>query len=258
MKVFILCGGFGTRLDYEGKLKAKPMIKVGNKPILMHLVENFVSQKFNKFVFCLGYKSKSIIDYFLKDNKKNVKVINNKQDNIKFVYKKKNLRFEGNLIFTGIKTGTGGRILLSFNKLNLKEDFIMTYGDGLSNVNINKLVKFHYKNKADITLTAVRPKHRYGVIKIQNKKIKYFDNSNKKSDVYINGGFFVISKKSIKKITSKSMYWEKEPLTYYMKKKKLFAFKHEGFWKSLDTMKDKNDFNDMIKNKKKPWIVKKN
>ena len=131
----------------------------------------------------------------------------------------------------------------------------MTYGDGLSNVNINKLIKFHYKKNAEVSLTAVRPKQRYGVLKLRKDKVKFFDNSKEKSDVYINGGFFVISKNAIKKIKNKDTYWEKEPLSYFLKQKKLFAFKHEGFWKSLDTLKDKNDFNKMLKKNKKPWIA---
>ena len=255
MKVFILCGGFGTRLDYEGKLKAKPMVTIGNKPILMYIIENFCKQGFNNFVLCLGYKSETVINYFLKENKNFIKLIKKKNNNITFKFKKKKCSFIGNLCFTGINTGTGGRILKSYKLLNLHEDIIMTYGDGLSNVNIKKLVKFHYKKKANVTLTAVRPKQKYGVLKIKKDKVKFFDNSKEKSDVYVNGGFFVISKSAIKKIKNKEIYWEKEPLTYFLKQKKLFAFKHEGFWKSLDTLKDKNDFNDMIKKNKKPWIV---
>lgn len=131
----------------------------------------------------------------------------------------------------------------------------MTYGDGLSNVNINKLIKFHYKNKAKITLTAVRPKQRYGVLKLKNNFVKYFDNSNKKIDVFINGGFFVISKDCLKKIKNSSIYWEKEPMSYFLKKRKLFAFKHHGFWKSLDTLKDKNEFQEIINSKKIPWKI---
>ena len=130
----------------------------------------------------------------------------------------------------------------------------MTYGDGLSNVNIKKLVKFHYNKKAEVSLTAVRPKQRYGVLKLNKDKVKFFDNSKEKSDVYVNGGFFVISKNAIKKIKNKKTYWEKEPLSYFLKQKKLFAFKHEGFWRSLDTLKDKNDLDKLAKtNKKLPW-----
>ena len=255
MKIFILCGGFGTRLDYEGTLKAKPMVKIGNKPILMHIIENFCKQGFNNFILCLGYKSETIINYFLKENKKFVKLIKKKKNIVTFKFKKKKYSFTGNLCFTGTNTGTGGRILKSYKLLNLNEDFIMTYGDGLSNINIKKLIKFHYKKKAEVTLTAVRPKQRYGVLKINKDKVKFFDNSKEKVDVYVNGGFFVISKSAIKKIKNKEIYWEKEPLTYYLKQKKLFAFKHDGFWKSLDTLKDKNDFNEMIKKNRKPWIV---
>tara|TARA_B100001057_G_scaffold239402_1_gene239653 strand:+ start:5555 stop:5959 length:405 start_codon:yes stop_codon:yes gene_type:complete len=134
----------------------------------------------------------------------------------------------------------------------------MTYGDGLSNVNIKKLIKFHYKNKSLVTLTAVKPKHRYGIIRLNKNKIDKFDNQNKSINVFINGGFFVINNLAIQRIKNKDTYWEKEPLNYFIKKKQLFAFKHKGFWKSLDTMKDKNDFNEMIKKNRKPWIVKKN
>ena len=253
MKIFILCGGFGTRLDHEGKLKAKPMVKIGNKPILIHIVENFVSQGFKEFVFCLGHKSETIINYFLKEKKNNCKITKNTKKHITFKYKSNSLKFEGDLVFTGIETGTGGRILKAYKILNLKTDFIMTYGDGLSNVNIKKLINFHYKNKSKITLTAVRPKQRYGILKLQKNKVKFFDNSKKKSDIYINGGFFVINKEALKKIKNKNIYWEKEPLSFFLKEKTLYAFKHEGFWKSLDTLKDKNDFNEMIKKNKMPW-----
>ena len=130
----------------------------------------------------------------------------------------------------------------------------MTYGDCLSDLKISKLINFHYKKKATVTLTAVRPKKRYGVIKILNSKVNQFDNSNKKINTYINGGFFVISKDMIRRIKSNSIYWENQPLNWAIKTKKLFAFKHDGFWKSLDTLKDKNDFNDLVKKKKTPWI----
>ena len=164
------------------------------------------------------------------------------------------MNFTGNLIFTGIKSGTGGRILKAYKKMKLNEDFLMTYGDGLSDINISKLIKFHYKKKSLVTLTAVRPKQRYGVLRINRERVKLFDNSNKKVDVYINGGFFVISKDMISKIKDKKVHWENEPLEFVIKRKKLFAFKHEGFWKSLDTLKDKNDFNDLYKKKITPWM----
>ena len=255
MKTFILCGGFGTRLDYEGKVKAKPMVNIGNKPILMHIIENFCKFGINEFIFCLGYKSDTIVNYFLKTNQNKITIKSKIKNNISFKYKDKHLCFIGNLCFTGINTGTGGRILQAYKTLKLNDDILMTYGDGLSNVNLKKLIKFHYKNKSDVTLTAVRPKQRYGVLKISKNKVKFFDNSKEKSDVYINGGFFVISKNAIKRIKNRKIYWEKEPLSFFLKQNKLYAYKHEGFWKSLDTLKDKNDFNEMVKGRKYPWKI---
>jgi len=257
MKTFILCGGFGTRLDYEGTLIAKPMVRIGRSPILMHIINNFIDQGFYDFVLCLGHKSSSIIDYFLKENRKNINIIIEEKKYIKFEFKKnKKKKIIVNLIYTGLKTGTGGRIKIAYNKLKLREDIMMTYGDGLSNVPINRLIEFHYKNKSNVTMTVVRPKQRYGVLKLYKNKVKYFDNSNKTSDILINGGFFVINKDAIKKIKHKKTYWEKEPLSYFLSKKKLYAFKHNGFWKSLDTLKDKNDFNEFLKTKKKlPWKI---
>ena len=255
MKTFILCGGFGSRIDYEGTLKAKPMIRIGPKPILMYIVQNYISQGYNDFVFCLGHKSNTIINYFIKENKKKIKILEKKKNIIKFSYDFDKDKFIGTLIYTGLNTGTGGRIKKAYKKLNLNEDIMMTYGDGLSNVSIKKLIKFHYNNKSEVTITAVRPKQRFGVLKLNKNKVKFFDNSNKKTDVYINGGFFVISKNAIKKIKDIKTYWEIEPLKYYLKREKLYAFKHEGFWKSLDTLKDKNDFNQMFIKNKKPWIV---
>ena len=255
MKIFILCGGFGTRLDHEGQLMAKPMIYIGQDPILMHIIKNYCNQNYNNFVFCLGHKSNSIINYFLKENKKYIKIIYSKKSNIKFSYKKNNIIFIGNLIYTGLNTGTGGRIKKAYKKLKMNEDFMMTYGDGLSNVSIKNLLNFHYRNKAKVTLTAVRPKQKYGVIKTEKNKVTYFDNENRKAETYVNGGYFVIAKETINKIKKNKTYWEQKPLNYYAKKKQLYAFKHNGFWKSLDTLKDKNDFNEMIKKNKKPWII---
>ena len=158
---------------------------------------------------------------------------------------------------TGLNSGTGGRIKMTYKYLNLKEDILMTYGDGLSSIPIKKLVNFHKKNNSLITISAVRPKQRYGILKIKNDKVDYFDNSNKKADIYINGGFHIVSSEAINKIKNSNTYWEKEPLNFFIKKKKLFAFKYEGFWKSLDTLKDKKDFNQMYNQNKCYWKFKK-
>ena len=210
MKIFILCGGFGTRLDYEGQLKAKPMVRIGNKPILMHLIETFVRQGFEEFVFCLGYKSNTITDYFISQNKK-IKIISNNKNNLKILYKSRNIKFIGNFVYTGIKVGTGGRVALAYKKLRLNEDFLVTYGDGLANIKINKLIKFHYNKKALMTVTAVRPKQKYGILKFEpnSHRVVQLDETKKKSKIYINGGYFVFSKKIISTIKKKILFLNK-------------------------------------------------
>ena len=255
MKIFILCGGFGSRLDYEGKLKAKPMVKIGNKPILMHLIETFVRQGFNDFIFCLGHKSETITNYFISQSNK-IKIISKDKKNLKILFNSKGIKFNGNFIYTGRHVGTGGRVALAYKKLKIDEDFLVTYGDGLANINVRKLIKFHYSKNSLATITAVRPKNRYGILKFDAKSFRVvsFDDRKKKSDVYINGGYCIFSKKIINKIKDNNIYFEEGPLRTIIKKKKLYAFKHNGFWKSLDTLKDKNDFNKIIKNGKRPWF----
>ena len=173
MEVFILCGGYGTRLDLESKLIAKPMVRIGKEPILYYIIENFVKQNLGNFVLCLGYKKETIINYFLKEKKKSVKLLSKTKKiiNLNFKYKKKNINIK--LVDTGLNSGTGGRIKIAYKILNLNSDIIMTYGDGLSSIPINKLLKFHKENNSKLTISAVRPKQRYGILKIK-KKIRLF------------------------------------------------------------------------------------
>ncbi len=256
MKIFILCGGFGTRLDHESKFIAKPMVRIGKEPILYHLIENFYTQGFDEFVLCLGYRAETIINYFIKEKSKHIRILQKTKKYTKILFKNTQIKIKVSLIDTGIKTGTGGRIKIAYKTLNLDEDFLMTYGDGLSNVSIKKLIKFHYKNNSLVTMTAVKPKQRYGILEIKKNRVNFFDNSKKKVDVYINGGFHVIDKLSVKYIKNKKIFWEKEPISKILKIKKLFAFKHDGFWKSLDTQKDKVDFNKIYRQKRLNWRFK--
>lgn len=256
MKIFILCGGFGTRLDHESKFIAKPMVRIGNEPILYHLIENFYAQGFDEFVLCLGYRAETIVNYFIKEKSKHIRILQKTKKYTKILFKNTKIKINVSLIDTGIKTGTGGRIKIACKTLKLDEDFLMTYGDGLSNVPIKKLIKFHYKNNSLVTMTAVKPKQRYGILEIKKNRVNFFDNSKKKVDVYINGGFHVIDKLCLKYIKNKKIFWEKEPISKILKIKKLFAFKHDGFWKSLDTQKDKVDFNKIYKQKKLNWRFK--
>ena len=257
MKVFILCGGYGSRLDNLGKLIAKPMVRIGKNPLLFHIIENFANQGFQDFVLCTGHKEETITNFFLKEKKIFIiKKIKKSKKHIFFQYKNKKLEFNCNVVFTGSSTATGGRIKIAYEKLRIKEDFIMTYGDGLANVNLKKLINFHYKKKSYITMTAVNPKHKYGILNIKNSKVLSFDDSKSKTtNHYINGGFFVISSEAINNIKKNKVFWEKEPLTHAIKNKKVFAYMHKSFWHSVDTLKDLKEINNFYKKGKMPWKI---
>ena len=216
MKVVILAGGLGTRMSEITKIIPKPMVKILNKPILIHIMEHYYKYGFKEFYIALGYKGKVIKNFF----------------------KGKKFKWKTNLIETGKKTMTGGR--LKRLKKFLKDDhFLMTYGDGISNVNIKKLIQFHRKNKKIATLTAVRPPARFGSIKINGKIVKVFREKSKIDEGWINGGFFVFDPKIFKYIKNDTTFLEKEPLEIISKKKQLIAYKHEGFWQCMDTLRDK-------------------
>lgn len=253
MKSFILCGGRGTRLDQEGKIRPKAMVKIGTEPIIMHIINNLIDYKINDFVLCLGYKKKIIENFFLKKfknyiteiiKKKNHKILKIKKDN------KKNTIY---LVDTGKNSGTGGRLKIANKIIKNKDDFLMTYCDGLSNLNIFKLIQQHKKKKKLVTLTAVHPRHRYGIVKINNNLVKSFNNNNPKQNVRINGGFFIIKVRALELIKNKNVFWEQEPINKLIKKNQLSAYIHNGFWASLDTQKDKEYFNNLWKKKLIYW-----
>ena len=217
MKVIILAGGFGSRISEYTKTIPKPMIKIKKKPILHHIMDHYSKYGHKEFYIALGYKGEVIKKYF-----KNKKISN----------------WKINLIETGKNTMTGGR-LKKFEKIINNETFMITYGDGLSDVNINKLVKFHKKNKKIATLTAVRPPARFGAVKLNGNKVSYFKEKSKLDEGWINGGFFVMEPTIFKYISGNKTFLEKEPLVNISKKKELVAFRHEGFWQCMDTKRDK-------------------
>ena len=228
MKVVLLAGGFGTRLSEYTKTIPKPMIDIGGKPMLLHIMEQYAKYGFKDFYIALGYKGE-----FIK----------------KFFNKKKFFDWNINLVETGIKTMTGGRLKRLKNYLG-KETFMMTYGDGLSNINLKKLLKFHKKNNKLVTLTAVRPPARFGVIKFKGHYVSYFKEKSKLDEGWINGGFFVMEPEFIKFIKNDNTYLEREPLENVTKKKQLVAFKHKGFWQCMDTKRDKDKLNKILNSKK--------
>ena len=228
MKVVLLAGGFGTRLSEYTKTIPKPMVKVNSKPIILHIMEHFAKYGHKDFYIALGYKGEVIRNFF----------------------NKKFYDWKINLLDTGKSTMTGGR-LKKISKLINAETFFMTYGDGLSNVNLNKLLKFHKKNKKLVTLTAVRPPARFGALQIEGKIVRRFKEKSKTDENWINGGFFVMQKKFLKFIKNDQTVLEKKPLEQVAKFKQLAAYKHEGFWQCMDTKKDMDLLEKILIKKKK-------
>jgi len=228
MKVVILAGGKGTRLSELTKEIPKPMVKIGSKPILLHIIDLYLKFGLNDFYILVGYKSNIIKNYF-----KNFKKVDQR-----FEHRINNNRCYVTIIESGKNSMTGGR-LKKFEKIINNETFMITYGDGLSDVNINKLVKFHKKNKKIATLTAVRPPARFGAVKLNGNKVSYFKEKSKLDEGWINGGFFVIDPIFFKFLKGDKTILEREPLEKVIHLKQIKAFRHEGFWQCMDHKLDK-------------------
>ena len=227
MKVVILAGGLGTRLSEYTKSIPKPMVKIAGLPILVHIMNHYSKFGFNDFYIALGYKGNIIRKYF----------------------KKKIPNWKINLIHTGKNTMTGGR-LKRLEKYLKGNDFFLTYGDGISNIDLKKLLKFHKKNKKMVTVTAVRPPARFGALKLKGNHVTYFKEKSTMDEGWINGGFFVMSDKFLKFIKNDSTLLEREPLEKATKLKELSAYRHNGFWQCIDNMRDLISINKKIKEKK--------
>ena len=227
MKVILLAGGFGTRLPEYTKTIPKPMVNIAGKPMLLHIMKLYAKYGFKDFYIALGYKGEMIKNFF----------------------NKKFFDWNINLIETGRNTMTGGR-LKRLTKYVGKETFMMTYGDGLSNVNLKKLLKFHKKKRKLVTLTAVRPPARFGAIKLTGQYVSYFKEKSKLDEGWINGGFFVMEPEFLKFIKNDNTYLEREPLEKATEKRQLAAFRYKGFWHCIDTKRDMDKLNKILSNKK--------
>ena len=243
MKVVILAGGLGTRISEYTKTIPKPMIKINKLPILLHIIKIYVKYGYRKFYIAAGYK-KNIIENYFKNFSKNGKEFE------QTLFKKKCLI---NILNTGKKSMTGGRLKKVSKFIQKDENFMFTYGDGVSNINLLKLEKFHKKNKKIVTVTAVRPPARFGELTINKKIVTKFLEKPQVSQGWINGGFFVANKKIFSFIKNDQTILEKDPLEILAKKKQLLAFKHFGFWRCMDTKRDKDFLEELSKTKKAKW-----
>ena len=232
MKTVILAGGFGTRISEESHLIPKPMIEIGGKPILWHIMKIYSAYKIDDFVICLGYKGEKIKKYFGQ--------FDSKLWNIQ-------------LVDTGLDTMTGGRLKRIQDKID--DTFCVTYGDGLSDINLNDLILFHKEKRSLATLTAIHPPERFGVLNISGDYVTQFHEKHVGESSWINGGFFVFEPEIFDYLQDDSTILERMPLETLAKEKKLAAFKHNGFWHPMDTQRDKKHLEDLWTSEKAPWKI---
>ncbi len=251
MKAVILAGGLGTRISEESHLKPKPMIEIGGMPILWHIMKNYSTFGVNEFVICLGYKGYMIKEFFANYYLHKSDVTIDLHKNEVSITKKQTEPWKVTLVETGENTMTGGRI----KKIEeyVEDTFCLTYGDGLSDVDIASSIKFHNQKKKIVTITAVQPPGRFGSLNIKDDIVTKFDEKPKGDDSWINGGFFVCDPKLFDYIDKDSTIFEQQTLPFLANKNEVHAFKHEGFWQPMDTVRDKKILEDLWSTKKAPW-----
>ena len=253
MKAVILAGGHGTRLSEETKVLPKPMVEIGGKPILWHIMKMYSAHGINDFVICCGYKGYLIKEYFSNYFLYKSDVTFSIKDNNMVVHEKHAEPWMVTLVDTGDNSMTGGRLGRVANYIKDEEIFCLTYGDGLSNVDITSTIKFHQKHGKQATVTAAYPPARFGALTIKDGIVKNFIEKPKGEGTLINSGFFVLSPKVLKKITGDDCIWEKSPLIELTKEKELMAYEHYGFWQPMDTLHDKNSLEALWQSEKAPW-----
>lgn len=255
MKAVILAGGLGTRISEETHLKPKPMIEIGGKPILWHIMKLYSSHGINDFIICCGYKGYIIKEYFANYFLHMSDVTFDMSNNTMEVHQRKAEPWKVTLVDTGEQTLTGGRLKRVSEYVKNEEAFCFTYGDGLSDVNISELIKFHSQHGKLATVTGVQPPGRYGALELQGRQVKGFTEKPRGDGGKINGGFFVLSPECINLIDGDGTGWEGEPLTRLAQTGQLMAYEHEGFWQPMDTLREKTLLESLWANNEAPWKV---
>jgi glucose-1-phosphate cytidylyltransferase len=255
MKVVILAGGFGTRLSEETDIKPKPMIEIGERPILWHIIKVYSYYGFNDFIICLGYKGYIIKEYFSNYFLHQSDVTIDVEKNSMEIHQSKTEPWKVTLVDTGLNTMTGGRIKRVQKYIN-DGTFMLTYGDGVGNINIRELLEFHKKHNKFVTITAVQPSGRFGALNLDKQdKVLAFQEKPKGDNAWINGGFFVLDPQIFDYIEGDETWWEREPMERLAKEGQMSAFLHRGFWHSMDTLRDKNHLEQLWQSGRAPWKI---
>lgn len=254
MQAVILAGGMGTRISEETYLKPKPMIEIGGKPILWHIMKIYSSHHINDFIICLGYKGYVIKEYFINYFYHMSDISIDMKSNVTEIHQTSSEPWRVTLVETGEHSMTGGRLKRVARFLN-NDDFCFTYGDGLSNVNITDLISFHKEHNRIATLTAIRPPARFGAIDLEENKITGFKEKPYGGSGWANGGFFVLSPKAIDYIENDETIWEREPLERLAEDCQISAYQHKDFWYAMDTLRDKNYLEELWSTNQAPWKV---
>jgi glucose-1-phosphate cytidylyltransferase len=254
MKVVILAGGHGTRISEESQVKPKPMIEIGQKPILWHIMKTYSFYGIKEFVICCGYKGYIIKEYFANYFLHNCDVTFDMTSNQMEVHHQKTEPWKVSLVDTGESTFTGGRLKRVKSYLD-DSTFCLTYGDGVADVNVNELIAFHNQEGRQATLTAVRPPGRFGVLGFESRRVVSFEEKPKGEGGWINGGFFVLEPEVILRIEGDATTWEQEPLMGLAADGQLSAYQHHGFWQPMDTLRDRQHLEQLWANGNAPWKV---
>ena len=255
MKAVILAGGLGTRISEETHLKPKPMIEIGGKPILWHIMKSYSTHGINDFIICCGYKGYIIKEYFANYFLHTSDVTFDMQENVMEVHQRYAEPWKVTLVDTGDDTMTGGRLKRVAAYLKDEDIFCLTYGDGVSDVNITELIAFHKTQNVKATLTATVPPGRFGALDMTGHKVNSFREKPKGDGGMINGGFFVLSPDVINYITDDKTLWEQDPLERLAKEGQLAAFQHHGFWQPMDTLRDMTHLEELWQSGRAPWKV---
>lgn len=254
MKTVILCGGKGTRLSEETTTRPKPMVEVGPFPIVWHIMESYAKHGFNEFVLALGYKGSYIKEFFLNYFSRNSDFTVDLSNGELLYHRENKKNWKVTLVDTGEESMTGGRLLPLREHLSKDENFMLTYGDGVANVNIKQLVEYHLSHGKKATVTAVHPSARFGELEIQGDKVVSFSEKPQTTEGWINGGFFVLSRDVLNYITGSDCIFERTPLETLAREGNLMTFKHHGFWQCMDTLRDKQLLQSLWESGNPPWF----